>query len=34
VLPSAAGAILIISGFQLGRLILLESTLSFLGLGI
>ena len=27
-------AILIIAGFQLGRLILLESTLSFLGLGI
>jgi peptide/nickel transport system permease protein len=34
VLPSAGGAILVIAGFQLGRLILLESTLSFLGLGI
>ncbi len=34
VLPSARGAILVIAGFQLGRLILLESTLSFLGLGI
>jgi peptide/nickel transport system permease protein len=34
VLPSTAGTILIIAGFQLGRLILLESTLSFLGLGI
>ena len=34
VLPNARGAILVIAGFQLGRLILLESTLSFLGLGI
>jgi peptide/nickel transport system permease protein len=34
VLPSARGAILVIAGFQLGRLILFESTLSFLGLGI
>ena len=34
VLPSIAGTILVIAGFQLGRLILLESTLSFLGLGI
>jgi peptide/nickel transport system permease protein len=34
VLPNARGAILVITGFQLGRLILLESTLSFLGLGI
>jgi peptide/nickel transport system permease protein len=34
VLPNVRGAILVIAGFQLGRLILLESTLSFLGLGI
>jgi len=34
VLPNTAGPILVIAGFQLGRLILLEATLSFLGLGI
>jgi peptide/nickel transport system permease protein len=34
VLPQVGGAILVIAGFQFGRLILLESTLSFLGLGI
>ena len=34
VLPGVRGAVLVIAGFQLGRLVLLESTLSFLGLGI
>jgi peptide/nickel transport system permease protein len=34
VLPNTVGPILVIAGFQLGRLILLEATLSFLGLGI
>jgi peptide/nickel transport system permease protein len=34
VLPNTAGSVLVIAGFQLGRLILLEATLSFLGLGI
>jgi peptide/nickel transport system permease protein len=34
VLPNTFGPILVIAGFQLGRLILLEATLSFLGLGI
>lgn len=34
VLPNTIGPILVIAGFQLGRLILLEATLSFLGLGI
>jgi peptide/nickel transport system permease protein len=34
VLLNTAGPILVIAGFQLGRLILLEATLSFLGLGI
>jgi peptide/nickel transport system permease protein len=34
VLPNTAGPVLVIAGFQLGRLILLEATLSFLGLGI
>lgn len=34
VLPNTVGPILVIAGFQLGRLVLLEATLSFLGLGI
>jgi peptide/nickel transport system permease protein len=34
ILLNTLGPILVIAGFQLGRLILLEATLSFLGLGI
>src|SRR5262249_43513733 len=34
VLLNTTGPVLVIAGFQLGRLILLEATLSFLGLGI
>ena len=33
-LPNIMAPILVVAGFQLGRLILLEATLSFLGLGI
>jgi peptide/nickel transport system permease protein len=33
-LPNIMAPILVVTGFQLGRLILLEATLSFLGLGI
>lgn len=34
VLPNIMAPILVVAGFQLGRLILLEATLSFLGLGV
>jgi peptide/nickel transport system permease protein len=34
ILPGTASPVLVIAGFQLGRLIVLEATLSFLGLGI
>jgi peptide/nickel transport system permease protein len=34
ILPHIAGSVLVLSGFQLGSLILLEATLSFLGTGI
>jgi peptide/nickel transport system permease protein len=34
ILPHVTGAVLVLSGFQLGSLILLEATLSFLGTGI
>lgn len=34
ILPHIAGSVLVLSGFQLGNLILLEATLSFLGVGI
>lgn len=34
VLPNIMAPILVVTGFQLGRLILLEATLSFLGLGV
>jgi peptide/nickel transport system permease protein len=34
ILPNTLTSILVVTGFQLGRLILLEGTLSFLGLGI
>ena len=34
ILPHVAGSVLVLSGFQLGSLILLEATLSFLGTGI
>jgi ABC-type dipeptide/oligopeptide/nickel transport system permease subunit len=34
ILPHIAGPVLVLSGFQLGSLILLEATLSFLGTGI
>jgi peptide/nickel transport system permease protein len=34
VLPNTLAAILVVAGFQLGRLILLEATLSFLTIGI
>jgi peptide/nickel transport system permease protein len=34
ILPNTMGPILVVAGFQLGRLILLEGTLSFLGIGI
>lgn len=34
VLPNTMGPILVVAGFQLGRLILLEATLSFLTIGI
>lgn len=34
ILPNMLAPILVIAGFQLGRLILLEATLSFLGLGV
>jgi peptide/nickel transport system permease protein len=33
-LPNIMAPILVVAGFQLGRLILLEATLSFLGLGV
>ena len=33
-LPNSLAPILVVAGFQLGRLILLEATLSFLGLGV
>jgi ABC-type dipeptide/oligopeptide/nickel transport system permease subunit len=33
-LPNTMAPILVVGGFQLGRLILLEATLSFLGLGV
>lgn len=33
-LPNTMAPILVVAGFQLGRLILLEATLSFLGLGV
>jgi peptide/nickel transport system permease protein len=34
ILPHISGSVLVLSGFQLGNLILLEATLSFLGVGI
>jgi peptide/nickel transport system permease protein len=34
VLPNIMAPLLVVAGFQLGRLILLEATLSFLGLGV
>jgi len=34
ILPNTLTSILVVTGFQLGRLILLEGTLSFLGMGI
>lgn len=34
ILPNTMGPVLVVAGFQLGRLILLEGTLSFLGIGI
>lgn len=34
ILPNIMAPILVVSGYQLGRLILLEGTLSFLGLGV